>query len=50
MEAYAIAKICWIYGINFISYKYISDGGNADEWKGNISNGVNKFKEIISQI
>ena len=50
MEAYAIAKVCWIYGINFISYKYISDGGDANEWKINISNGVNKFKKIISQI
>ena len=50
MEAYAIAKICWIHGISFVSYKYISDGGDANEWKINISNGVNKFKKIISQV
>jgi|TARA_R110000796_G_scaffold244010_1_gene366880 adenosylhomocysteine nucleosidase len=50
MEAYAIAKICWISKINFISYKYISDGGDAEEWKNNTSKGISKFKKIIKTL
>jgi adenosylhomocysteine nucleosidase len=33
MEAYAIAKVCKIYGFDFRAYKYISDGGDVDEWQ-----------------
>ena len=47
MESYSIAKICWLNKINFISYKYISDNGNGDQWKNNINKGIEKFKKII---
>ena len=47
MEAYALAKVCWFKNIDFISYKYITDDGSADDWKENCSKGVNKFKEIL---
>jgi len=50
MEAYALAKVCYHYDINFISFKYITD--NADEhsskdWKDNCSDGVREFKNKI---
>jgi adenosylhomocysteine nucleosidase len=50
MEAYALAKVCHHYDINFISFKYITD--NADEhspkdWVDNCSDGVRKFKNKI---
>jgi len=50
MEAYALAKVCYHYDINFISFKYITD--NADEhspkdWEENCSDGIVKFKEKV---
>ena len=33
MEAYALAKTCRNLGKDFVSYKYISDDGNADDWE-----------------
>jgi len=50
MEAYALAKVCYHYDINFISFKYITD--NVDEhspgdWKDNCSDGISEFKERI---
>lgn len=38
MEAYALAKVCHMEGIKFVSVKYVSDGaeeGGADDWKEN---------------
>ena len=49
MEAYAIAKICDVYGIEFISYKYITDDGNPDDWKENCSKGIKEFKELLEE-
>ena len=47
MESYALAKTCWKYKINFVSYKYISDDGNADDWEKNCSKGVEEFKKVL---
>ena len=50
MEAYAIAKVCHICDVKFISFKYISDRANSDsprEWVDHCSDGVKKFKEIL---
>ena len=47
MEAYALAKTCRNFGINFVSYKYISDDGNADDWKKNCDKGVEEFKKVL---
>lgn len=33
MEGYALAKVCKIFEIPFVSLKYISDAGNANDWK-----------------
>ena len=50
MEAYALAKVCFVYDVDFISFKYITD--NADEtspkdWKDNCSDGIKEFKERV---
>ncbi len=47
MEAYAIAKVCYIYGVDFVSFKYISDDGNPDDWKNFMAEGSKKFKEVL---
>ena len=47
MEAYALAKTCRNFGIDFVSYKYISDDGNADDWEKNCSKGVEEFKKVL---
>ena len=50
MEAYAIAKVCKIYGFDFRAYKYISDGGDVDEWEENHSKGKELFIEELKKI
>ena len=50
MEAYALAKTCWKEGIDFVSYKYISDDGNADDWEKNCGKGTKEFKKLLNEI
>jgi len=50
MESYALAKVCYHYDINFISFKYITD--NVDEhsprdWEDNLCGGIVEFKEKV---
>ena len=47
MESYALAKTCRNLGKDFVSYKYISDDGNADDWEKNCSKGVEEFKKVL---
>ena len=47
MEAYALAKTCRNLEIDFVSYKYISDDGNADDWEKNCGKGVKEFKKVL---
>ena len=47
MEAYALAKVCYNIGVDFVSFKYITDDGNADDWETFCSEGAGKFKEIL---
>ena len=47
MEAYAFAKTCRNFGIDFVSYKYISDDGNADDWEKNCGKGIEEFKKVL---
>ena len=47
MEAYALAKVCWMYELSFTSYKYITDNANeksAKDWESNLADGVKEFK------
>ena len=53
MEAYAIAKICYLKDIKFRCFKYISDNANAeanDDWIKNISFGKKLFIERMKDL
>ena len=53
MEAYAIAKTCMKEGINFRSFKYISDCADENsvrDWKKNVNKGNKLFQELLNQI
>jgi adenosylhomocysteine nucleosidase len=51
MEAFALAKTCFLMGVNFLCFKYISDiiGENNQEnkWLENHKSGKDLLKEII---
>ena len=50
MEAYALAKVCWLRNVDFISFKYITDGANESsdlDWEKNLADGIVKFKDKI---
>jgi adenosylhomocysteine nucleosidase len=53
MEAYAIAKVCKKHHVEFLCYKFVSDGDNkdsSDDWQSMVSQGqsyyLNKLKEL----
>jgi adenosylhomocysteine nucleosidase len=53
MEAYAIAKVCKKNNIDFLCYKFVSDGANDDslnDWQSMVSRGqpyyLSKLKEL----
>jgi adenosylhomocysteine nucleosidase len=50
MEAYALAKICHLRSIPFISFKYITDGADEqahEDWEANLADGIIEFKDKI---
>ena len=50
MEAYALAKVCHVYSVDFISFKYITDNANErspKDWEDNCSDGIIEFKERV---
>jgi len=50
MEAYALAKVCHLYNIPFISFKYITDRADENankDWKENLADGIIEFKKIL---
>ena len=50
MEAYALAKVCFVYNVDFISFKYITDNANESspkDWEDNCSDGIKEFKERV---
>ena len=54
MEAYALAKVCYLYDVPFISFKYITDGADEqahEDWEANLADGIEKFKrEVLSEL
>ena len=53
MEAYAIAKICYLKKTKFRCFKYISDyadGGANDDWIKNVSMGKKLFIKKIRDL
>ena len=50
MEAYALAKVCFVYDVDFISFKYITDNANESspmDWKDNLVDGIKVFKDKV---
>ena len=54
MEAYALAKVCYLYDVPFISFKYITDGADEqahEDWEKNLVDGIGEFEsQILSQL
>ena len=54
MEAYALAKVCYLYDVPFISFKYITDGADEqahEDWEANLADGIEVFKaKVLSEI
>ena len=54
MEAYALAKVCYLRDVPFISFKYITDGADEqahEDWEANLSDGIVQFKnQILSEL
>jgi adenosylhomocysteine nucleosidase len=53
MEAYALAKVCWLYGATFASVKYISDGADAsapDAWRDSLRRAAEAFVAVYDEI
>ena len=50
MEAYALAKVCYLYDVPFISFKYITDGADEqahEDWEKNLADGIKVIKEKL---
>lgn len=50
MEAYALAKVARVFGLEFHCYKYISDNANddaADHWAENVARGAEAFVQTV---
>ena len=50
MEAYALAKVCYLYDIPFISFKYITDGADEqahEDWESNLADGIVEFQKKV---
>ena len=54
MEAYALAKVCHLRDIPFVSFKYITDGADEqahEDWEANLASGIEEFKkQVLSEI
>jgi adenosylhomocysteine nucleosidase len=52
MEAYALAKVCWLRGVRFASVKYVSDNANSDaaqSWEQQLEKAAEKFVALYAQ-
>ena len=49
MECYSLAFTCSNFGVEFKSFKWISDDGNVDTWEENASIGFENFKKILNE-
>tara|TARA_B100001778_G_scaffold333880_1_gene343517 strand:- start:368 stop:1072 length:705 start_codon:yes stop_codon:yes gene_type:complete len=50
MESYALAKVCKLYDVPFISFKYITDTADPDasnDWEENVGKGIVEFKKKV---
>jgi nucleoside phosphorylase len=47
MECFALAKVCKRFNMKFTSYKWVSDDGDANNWKEMCHIGFEKVKDIL---
>ena len=53
MEAYAIAKVCWLERTSFACFKYVSDGADATagtDWHGNLQRAAEEFLSLYRRL
>ncbi len=53
MEAYALAKACWLEGAAFGCVKYITDGADhsaAADWQGNVHRAAGEFLDLYKGV
>ena len=49
MEAYALAKVCWLEGAQFACVKYVTDGADhaaAADWQNNVHKAAGEFLNL----
>lgn len=49
MEGFALANVCKYFGVEFHSYKWVSDNGDITVWKENAAKGYENFKKRFVQ-
>jgi adenosylhomocysteine nucleosidase len=53
MEAYALAKACWLEGVPFACVKYVTDGADtsaADHWRDNVHKAAEEFLRLYREV
>jgi adenosylhomocysteine nucleosidase len=51
MEAYALAKVCWLEKAPFACVKYVTDGADdaaADHWRSNVHKAAEEFLSLVT--
>lgn len=53
MEAYALAKVCWLENARFACAKYVSDGADhaaGDDWQSNVHRAAGEFLALFRRV
>jgi adenosylhomocysteine nucleosidase len=53
MEAYALAKVCWLEAAPFACVKYVTDGADhaaADHWRDNVHKAAEEFLRLYMRV
>jgi len=53
MEAYALARVCRLEGVEFMAVKYVTDGGDDgahEDWQGNLPRAAAEFRRVYDRI
>jgi adenosylhomocysteine nucleosidase len=53
MEAYALAKVCWLEQVRFVCVKYVTDGADhasASDWQDNLHRAADEFLRCYREL
>ena len=53
MEAYALAKVCVLEGVEFMAVKYVTDGGDETahlDWRANLPRAARAFRQVYNRL